>query len=213
MSTGTVIPWAKAAETTAAFIKLIQGVAPLRVCGSLRRRKPYVGDVEIVACLDNRAALLARLDKLVWDGLAEKAVYEEGKNRWGEKHAGLVFRDVRFEVFSAMPDNIGYITWLRTGPGDANTLTMTLLSAGWPIRFDDGQAWHVEYVAGLMRKLNRLRVPSEDVMFKLIGMEYVPPHLRTQALYRRFLKRTIPSADFIASLVVADQTPIQQSLL
>src|SRR6188768_4451514 len=147
MSDGRPIPWKQAADATAAFVKLIGDLTPLRVCGSLRRKKATVGDVEIVACPANRAALLARLDTLVRDGLCEKAIYSNGTHRWGDKYAGVVFREIRFEIFSATPDNVGYITWLRTGPGDGNAFVMKNI-ASWPIRFDDGSVWYTTYERG-----------------------------------------------------------------
>lgn len=204
MSDGTPIVWKEAAEKAAAFVKLISDVTPVRVCGSLRRRKATVGDVEIVACPSNRAALLARLDKLVMDGVCAKAVYSNGTHRWGETYRGLVFRDVRFEIFSATADNLGYITWLRTGPGDGNTYVMQALSS-WPVRFDDGSAWYTTYETGLKTLKYRLRVPDEATLFNLLGMAYLKPEERTVAAYKRLLKRTMPSDAFIESLRIADQ--------
>lgn len=198
--------WADAAQVAAAFITLISDLAgPLRVCGSLRRRRPDVGDIEIVTCPANRLALLARLDKLVLDGVATKAVYEGQSNRWGDKYAGLVFKGIRVEVFSGTPDNIGYITWLRTGPGDANTHVMTSLSqAQWPVRFEDGSATRCRYEGGIKTPQSRLRVPDEATMFRLLGMKYVKPEARTVQVYRRYMRTVAVLMADIEPLIITD---------
>jgi len=208
--------WEDAARVAASFIKLISDVSPtLKVCGSLRRRKPTVGDIEIVACPANRLALMARLDKLVMDGVAEKAVYENGSHRWGDKYAGLMFQGIRVEIFSATPDNLGYITWLRTGPGDANTHVMTSLSqSNWPVRFEDGSAWHCTYEGGVKRLQSRLRVPDEATLFRLLGMARVlTPQQRTVPAYRRGMRQVPVLMADIEPLIIADHSPVQKSLL
>lgn len=206
-TTDTPHPWNEAATKAAAFTKFISDVAgPLRVCGSLRRRKPTVGDIEIVTCPPNRAALLARLDTLVRTGVAEKAVYDNGTYRWGEKYAGLDFQGIRVEVFSATPDNVGYITWLRTGPGDGNTYVMQALM-GWPVRFGDDMAWHCTYEKNVKTLQHRLQVPNEATLFALLGMETLAPERRTVDAYKKLLKKTRPSEVFLASLAVVDESP------
>lgn len=203
--------WKEAAEAAASFVKLIGDLTPCYLAGSLRRKKTTVNDIEIVTRAPSRAALLARLDTLVRDGVCQKAVYQEGTHRWDIKYAGIVFQGVRIEVFSATPENFGYIQWLRTGPADANKYVMQALS-NWPIRFDDGSAWLTTYERGLKTLKYRLRVPDEATLFNLIGMAYLKPEQRTVAAYKRLLKRTPPSEAFIEGLRIVDQ-PKQASLL
>lgn len=207
--------WEDAARVAASFVRLIDDVSPnVRVCGSVRRRKSTVGDIEIVACPDNRMALLARLDKLVMDGVAAKSIYENGTHRWGDKYAGLDFQGIRVEVFTATPDNVGYITWLRTGPGDANTFVMTDLSHhSWPVRFEDGAAWHCTYEGGVKRLKSRLRVPDEATLFRLLGMTPLKPEQRTVQAYRRQMRVTPVLMSDITPLIIPDEKPVQKSLL
>lgn len=213
-ATDNRISWEAAAEVAASFISLISDLSdlsPVRVAGSVRRRRATVGDIELVTCASNRPALLARLDKLVLDGVCTKAVYQNYTHRWDIKYAEIVYQDVRIELFGAQPENLGYITWLRTGPGDANTHVMQQLG-GWPIRFDDGYAWTATYTGGMKTLVSKLRVPDEETLFRLIGMQYLPPEKRTVDAYRHWLKKKPPSADFINSLVIPNETPKQKGM-
>lgn len=210
MSDGNPIPWTEAAEKAAAFIKLIQRPdTPLRLAGSLRRKARLwqtstVNDVELVAMPPNRTAYLARLDTLVADGTISRAVYADGNERWGEKYCGLVFQGIRIEIFQVTEVNAGYITWLRTGPGDGNKYVMTALG-GWPIRFEDGEAWYVTYERGLKQPQFRVRVPDEATLFTLLGLPCLDPERRTETIYRALWKaRLVPSMPYIESLKIVD---------
>jgi hypothetical protein len=214
----------------ASFISLIadlSDLSPVRVAGSVRRRKARVNDIELVTCASNRAALLARLDKLVLDGVCTKATYQNYTHRWDVKYAGIIYQDVRIELFGATPDNLGYITWLRTGPGDANTYVMQSLG-GWPVRFDDGYAWTATYTGGTKTLVNKLRVPDERTFFNLLGISdkalvarfgmprsgvpEFPPNMRGERPYAQMLKKTPPTAEFIQSLIIPNQTPTQKGM-
>lgn len=203
MSDGTPIVWKEAAEKAAAFVKLIGDLTPCYMAGSLRRKKATVNDIEIVTRAKSRAALLARLDTLVRDGVCERAIYTDGNERWDTKYAGLIFKGARIEMFNAESDNFGYIHWLRTGPGDANKYIMEH-SGNWPIRFDEGFARFTEYENGIKTFRHRLRVSDEITLFKLLGMIYLKPEQRTQLAYKRLFKRVQPSMDFIESLRIVD---------
>lgn len=194
-------------EIAANFIKLVDDIpGTWRICGSVRRRKPLVNDIELVVVPASRAAFNARLDRLVMDGVVEKSVYSNGTHRWGDTYRGLDFMDMRIEIFAASPQNVGYITWLRTGPGDANTYVMQNLG-GWPVRFEDGAAWYCTYENGRKESQYKIQVPNEVVLFRLIGMEAVPPEQRTVTAYQRLLKKMRPSEAFLASLAVVDEAP------
>jgi hypothetical protein len=157
--------------------QLIYHLAPVRehitIAGSLRRGKPDVGDIELVGMTS--PALLPLLDKLVSEGVAEKAVYSDGRTRWGTNYRGLLFQGMKCEVFIADQWNVGVQLWLRTGPGDANTYIMK--NCAWkraPCRAKDGYWWHGE---------TRLCIQSEQALFDLLGMKYLEPHERTEDAY------------------------------
>jgi DNA polymerase/3'-5' exonuclease PolX len=179
----------------------------ITIAGSLRRGRPLVGDVEIVAIPRYEGALnllLNRLDHLVLAGTVRKAWYagKDGKmnHRWGEKYRGIDYRGMKIEVFTADPDNWGYIEWLRTGPGDANKYVMSRVMYGdAPYRASDSDWW-----AGQ----RRIIVPDEVEMFRLLGMAYVEPANRTEETYRKGMQSAKWAA--VDSLTFADDVPVLQ---
>ena len=170
--------------TAQAFSVLLGGAYDrLEIAGSVRRGNAFVKDIELVVLARHLAAFWARLDALVLNGTTRKAEYSYGSaakttTRWGQKYRGLVFEGARIEVFAATPDNWGYIFWLRTGPGDANTFMMTRLKQT-SLSVEDGQWYH----AG-----QPLRIAEEERLFELWGMPLVPPAERSEETYRRLFR-------------------------
>lgn len=155
----------------------------IEIAGSLRRKKPDVGDVEIVVLPKDAPTLLARLDYMVATAVVSKAVYSDRTNRWGEKYRGLTYDGVRIEVFLADVHNWGYIYWLRTGPGDANTWVMQQCSYRKAPYRAEGGYWKIDG--------QKIHVPDEREMFRLLGVDYVPtPESRSMALYERVMRWT-----------------------
>lgn len=115
------------------------------VAGSIRRGKPAVGDVEIVAIpatgelvdpLDMfggrvRANLLwAGVDLLLERGLVRKQVKNDGKTRWGDKYRALVWcdpehGDVPIELWTAALEGWGVQLAIRTGPASLSRELVT----------------------------------------------------------------------------------------
>lgn len=148
--------------------------------GSLRRGKADVKDIEIVV-LNPTPDLYVYTEKLVAGGHAEKAVYSDGKHRWGMKYRGLLVQGVKVELFCADSDNWGYQFWLRTGPGDANQAMVTALKYRCTaFRVDDGYLWRGEH---------KLHVADEVTLFKLFGIPFMAPDARTAAAYKLALGR------------------------
>jgi hypothetical protein len=162
------------AQEMAGMLKL--ACDQLYIAGSLRRGKPDVKDAELVAVpkmIDGQNALWWLLDKLLEEGSIQKAPYgETGTTRWGEKYRGLLYKDLKIEIFSSLPNALGYQYWLRTGPGDSNMLLMKLLkSKAAPFRVEDGQVWWNDVA---------LNIPDEKAWFKLLGIPLITPGQRTE---------------------------------
>jgi len=156
------------------------------VAGSVRRERATVGDIELVVMTDDPRHLLARLDSLVISGVVNKARYGDSY-RWGEKYRGVMLNGMRCEIFIATRSNFGYILWLRTGPGDANTFVMKRLAdAQSPYRAVGGQ-W--------VQNGKRLIVDTETEMFRLLGMPYLPPQVRSEDAYRARMRKWQPVKD------------------
>lgn len=171
----------EAAQVIDQIKPLLAGPAEFYVAGSYRRGKAWVGDLEIVALAEDPRGVLARLDSLVVEGQIERALYgQPGRytQRWGDKYRGFCLpgEALTIEVFMATPDNFGFIWWLRTGPGEANTAIMRWLH-GTPLRFDGGYA--VERQTG-----RRIRTATETQVFDLLGMDWVAPDVRSLDVYQ-----------------------------
>jgi hypothetical protein len=172
---------------------LIEMLAPacvwIEVAGSLRRGRPDVGDIELVALpsgdpasLDN--PLLRLLNRLVDERTITKATYGEKRmTRWGQKLRGFLYDGVLVELSLVDLWNRGRIFWLRTGPdndreGRANTYLQTAIKRRSGLDSRDGYLWH---------KDQKLYVPDESAYFRLLGMPWIPPEERTIDTYKQAL--------------------------
>lgn len=188
MSTGERRQLDSARRDAEAFRDLFSGCFDQwTIAGSIRRKKPDVGDVEHVVIPKMRKltsglfgepseqnALLVRLDEEVeaLSGPIAKAVYPDMRHRWGEKYRGVVFNGFRHEVFIADEQNWGSILAIRTGPADYSRMLVTKLLDARRYRQQDG---YVRYASdGAIRA-----VPTEEEFFRLCGVEYVAPEERT----------------------------------
>lgn len=186
MSTGEKVPLHEAKKIAEDLMILLDSGGfrvNAGICGSIRRQKSFVGDIEIVA--ESTPKLLALMDKLLLDGVYTKADYN-GKPRWGDKYRGVMFQGMKCEVFLADYHNLGYITWLRTGPGDANQYIMNVMKAQKsPVRFIDGHAWICDYHNDEPTPVQMLSIPNEYALFGLLRMPYIDPWERSLETYAR----------------------------
>ena len=155
------------------------------IAGSVRRRRPEVGDVEHVVIprfgeVDNTSGLFAmkeqvnllfhHLDALVRGGHVEKHWYGNGF-RWGEKFRGVDFRGVNHEVHCVDQDNFGAILTIATGPAEFSERLVTIMKGRGVYRQQDG------YVVA---QISGRRVPcrDEEHYFELCGLKWIRPEDR-----------------------------------
>ena len=148
----------------------------IEVAGSLRRAKPLVGDIELVAiarpwlnllgepCSDNCLDLWAYSSMLTFSKNGNK--YKQ----FAWVHEG---NEYQIDLFVAMPDNWGLIQMIRTGSADFSKRMMTKRSwGGWlpdDLRVKEGKVW---------RNGKAVAVPTENELFALWGLEPVAPDAR-----------------------------------
>lgn len=224
MSTGNIIPLYEAKQIASDFMEYIHNLASFaEIAGSVRRQKSSVGDIDIVVQPHTAAAIWNRIDTMLNNGTIKKALYGDGKTRWGENLRGVLFMGMKIEIHLCNPENRGYAYWLWTGEGDKNQYVMRqLIKHQSPIRFQDGFGWHVSYEdthpkfnRGLgYAKIAKLNIPDEQTLYKCLGMPFIPPKNRTEITYRRYLERAIncPPSEAIA-LCYAEEQPIKQGKL
>lgn len=154
------------------------------IAGSVRRRKPEVGDVEHVVMPVNIDRFWARVDSLLIDegsmfqnpsAVFTKALYpskhvEQGSTRWGEKYRGVMFRGFRHEIFLADSDNWAAILTIRTGPAEFSRRMVTQLQ-GHGYRQQDGYV--IDAHSG-----QRVTCRTEEHFFAMCGESWTQPEVR-----------------------------------
>ena len=195
---------AEGLELAKRLVALLEPVcARVVIAGSLRRRQPEVGDIDLVAELASdvpariaQARLDSRVVSLLRDGTLKEAT---GKKAMGEKQkrflvssgiirtyvegdkAGTREHDlnVYIDLCSVETANFGYRLALSTGDADWNKLLVTARSLGGlkddPIVLCKGAV----YRAGV-----QVAVPNERAFFAALGLPFVAPQERckTRAL-------------------------------
>lgn len=190
MSGGRPIPLAQAAAAAGELVAVLSpGCERIAIAGSIRRAKPQVHDLELVAV----PRVQATADGGLWGTTVDVDLLEEGigqmlaagdlrlrdvvfhrqdgtteiRNLNGPRMKALVYRGLPVDLFVVRPPaEWGVVFALRTGPGDWNTRLVTDCQRY--LRFVEGGA--------------RLRVegryvpcPEEQDFFAALGQEWVDP--------------------------------------
>jgi len=188
VSGGEAIPWADANQAAIALVNLLDpGCVRIEIAGSLRRRKPEVHDIEIVAIpkvgtvsgadlwgteepinwLDDRvgSAIAAR-----W--LMPRAVTEHRSDgttrvgtRMGSAYKALEYGGLPVDLFITDADRWGCIFALRTGPGDWNTRLVT-----------DCKRYFRSVAGGRVLHFGKpVPTPEEEDFFRALGVAWLDP--------------------------------------
>jgi DNA polymerase/3'-5' exonuclease PolX len=139
----------------------------IEIAGSIRRKKPEVKDIELVA-----------IPKTYNVGLFESGiatVINQWKKVKGElpcKYTQRLLPDgITLDLFFANKENWGLIYALRTGSAE---YSHKVLATGWVklgYNSEGGQ---------LSINGKEINIPEEKDLFKLIGIPYIEPELRNQ---------------------------------
>lgn len=152
----------------------------LIVAGSLRRRKPFVGDVEIlyVPKVETRPLDLLYsephnlVDEVLVRLIAIRRLAQRtnifGHPNWGTKNKHALHRTlIPVDLFAATTENWFNYLVCRTGPAESNTRIATEAQRrGWK--------WH-PYGSGFETPNGLRRVESERDVFEFLGLEYLEP--------------------------------------
>jgi DNA polymerase/3'-5' exonuclease PolX len=187
VSAGTRVPLA---EATLHAQQLVGMLAPaclsITVAGSIRRRKPDVGDIDLVcvpilvddidmfgeATGEPYNALSALCDSYAADGVLRKRLDVNGRPSWGESLKRAEYAGLAVDIQSVTdPDTLGAWLLIRTGPASFNKALVTerrqggLLPSGF--KFRDGFK--------LYRWDERVPTPDERSVFDALGISYLEP--------------------------------------
>lgn len=183
-------------EMAAIAGQLVRELSPacqrILVAGSLRRGRPQVGDIEIVAISDGDTLLDATDAWLASREVSKRLKSNNTPIAWGARFRAMVWRGVSVDLFITTPEQWGLISVIRTGPGTpdvgfeqwrggANQMLVTPRAKGGllpdEMRVADGWLWRGE---------RRLRTPEDSDVFRLIGLPLIAPPLRSCAEYMRW---------------------------
>lgn len=198
MSQGDPVPFERAIEAAQKLVSLLQPACErIEIAGSLRRAKPQVRDIELVAIprWEDRSTgdlwatspavdvLEEVISRLLFNGAIEARQVEnhrangtvELQTKLGPAFKALVFDEIPVDLFIVRaPATWGVIFGLRTGPGAWNTQLVTECQAIGR-RVEGGQVvmWH-----GASGSWRAVPTDEERDFFEALGQAWVEPRER-----------------------------------
>lgn len=186
------VPLAEAERLAAQVVGLLTpSCERIEIAGSIRRRKPEVGDIEIVCVpklVESRVfdlfgsrvegAPLDRLEEtatsLLVAGTFRHRLDVNGRPAFGSRYKRLLYQGVGLDLFSVLPPaQWGVLYTIRTGPAEfSHRLVTSRLQGGWMpagMRVQDGALWDRGAI---------VQIPEEADFFTALGLEFVPPEQR-----------------------------------
>jgi DNA polymerase/3'-5' exonuclease PolX len=134
-----------------AFVDHVKGQCHrIEIVGSIRRGRPMINDVDIVAIPKNPRTFLAGI----------KA------DQRGEKIIRLTFQGAKIDLYLAIENNYQVLRLIRTGSAAHNVkLAMIARKKGWQLKFDNGLVTDKDEIrteAGILEALlGRVPEPRE----------------------------------------------------
>jgi DNA polymerase/3'-5' exonuclease PolX len=163
------IPYKEAKEIADKIVLLLSPHCyRLQIAGSIRREKPIVGDIEIVATPkpyqtglfeDGIASVVNRWEKV-------KGELEYGKTKYTQR---ILPEGIKLDLFFAEEGNWGSILAVRTGSAD---YSHKVLANGWVSRGYKSEGGY------LIKDGKKHDVREEKDLFDRIGLAYVEPKHR-----------------------------------
>lgn len=208
-ATDTRIPLAHAEELADDVVALLRPYCDrIAVAGSIRRRKPLVKDIEIVAIpgmvrqpvdlfeteFSETDVLHAACNRYLADSTFAQRLDVNGRPRWGKRTKLMLYQDVAVDLFTVLPPaSWGVIYLIRSGPAEFNQRIVTAKSIGGAMPnymlMRDGVLYrHIQGADLPVDKearrnypagwLVEVPTPTEESFFDAIGMDWVDPEAR-----------------------------------
>ena len=173
MSTGTRLPFAVALAIAERLVRELEPVvARVKVAGSLRRRKPDVGDIELVVeprQIEDLGGCVPDIDAV--RDVARRWALDRAVDGRDRKLSVRLPEGLAVELYLVHPPaQWGSILAIRTGPAELGKRVMTLLKR----RGYEHVAGHVE------RNGETVETATEEQFFALAGLPCLPPKRRSE---------------------------------
>lgn len=151
------------------------------VAGSLRRRKPEIGDIEIVA----RPVMRPVLD-MFGDAISEESALDDALARLGvaltkngERYKQFTFGGQQVDLFIATAETWGCVATIRTGSSDFSRWLVT------ERKYGGAKPHHMDFKEGRLLSAGApLVTPEERDVFAALELEWVEPIDRIDGRWR-----------------------------
>jgi len=180
--------------------KLSPACTQIRVAGSVRRGKPEVHDIEIVAIPDltpmpfpkpifgqkNIVIHRTMLDQALYE-MKDSFILEKGGDRY--KRFYMKKENISIDLFLVIPPaQWGVLFVVRTGPGDFSHWMVTRESLGGALPdqyiVQDGVVGQRVKAKRGYERMGEISMPIEEDFFRLCGLEWMEPGQR-EARWKR----------------------------
>jgi len=195
-TTATRLPLAEARRQAIAFRDLFHGChARWEIAGSIRRKRPEVGDIDHVVIAnhvnmpalfgvgESFCAMRARVDTLLAEGVLTLARRANGRTCNGDKLIAVAFQGITHEICLCEDYNWGCFLAMKTGSASFSKALVTRMhDRGYRQR--DGRLWRIERVptpeGGLADRPQPLDCVDEFLFFGAAGLKVSdwPPERR-----------------------------------
>jgi DNA polymerase (family 10) len=144
----------------------------IEIAGSIRRRKPFVHDIDIVCIPDNRL------------GRFIQALKDMGKiEMGGEKLIRVKLPSIDLDIYIASPSTWATLLLIRTGSKEHNIkLCSRAKSMGMKLHADGSGLFRLQENFGIFGPMapreERIAGDTEDSIFKALNLPYLAPEKR-----------------------------------
>lgn len=179
MSEGLKVPYADAKKVADDLLVLLGGhFKRLEIAGSLRRKKEFVGDIELVGILQlmlDENSFFANEISPIGAIIDLMRTFGYKTEKAGEKYIKFISRLMSVDLFLCTPETWGCIFMIRTGSAEFTRKMVTKKRfGGWcpdNMDFQGGRLWNPNAVVW--------ETPEEEDVFRALGLAYVPPEQRS----------------------------------
>lgn len=155
----------------------------IKVAGSVRRKSPTVGDIEIV-CIPKTEEMpdglfntkMERIAGFAKTLLSTGIEILKGNPQTGKYVMCMTVEGIQIDLFMAEKNNFGFIYAIRTGSSEFSQF-LGKRWVKWGYKGDGGYLWRL---GGDWGPDERISTPTEKSFFDLLNLPVVPPHKRNQ---------------------------------